>query len=237
MRQWETLKQTQEQLIQSAKMSAVGRLASGIAHELRNPLANILSSINLLELGRVSQQNMNAKYEIMKSEIHRARKIIDNLLNFVSPRESAQGTVDLLSIVNETISLLENQASLSKIKIDSQLARVPTIQGNATNLKQAFLNILINAIEAMPRGGILTVNMDVDGENIHIEIKDTGFGIPEDKKTQIFEPFYTTKAPGEGTGLGLALSYEIIHDHHGEIAVESEVEKGSIFIVTLPIGG
>jgi signal transduction histidine kinase/putative methionine-R-sulfoxide reductase with GAF domain len=235
-RQWENLKNTQDQLVQSAKMGAVGTLASGIAHELKNPLANILSSINLLEMERISQEEIPMKLAEMKREVLRARDIIDSLLGFVRPREAAVGDVDILALVNESLNLLENQAKLNHINIESQLAQVPLIQGNATTLKQVFFNILRNAIEAMPNGGRLRVSTAVDNVNVHVEIQDTGPGIPPDHKPRIFEPFFTTKEAGYGTGLGLAISYAIVNDHHGDLRVVSEVGKGSIFIVTLPMG-
>lgn len=236
VRQWANLKQKQDQLVQSAKMSAVGTLASGVAHELKNPLANILSSINLLEMGRVSPEKVNAKYETMKSEVHRARKIIDTLLGFVRPREAVHGDVDVLALINETLAILENQARLNHIIVEPELTLVPSIQGNGTALKQVFFNILINAIEAMPGGGRLIISTSMDNENVRVEIRDTGPGIPHESKLRIFEPFFTTKEAGAGTGLGLAISYEIVHDHHGEIKEEGEEGTGSRFIVTLPIG-
>ncbi len=235
-RQWENLKNTQDQLVQSAKMGAVGTLASGIAHELKNPLANILSSINLLEMGHISQEKVPIKLAEMKREVLRARDIIDSLLGFVRPREAVVGDVDILALVNESLNLLENQAKLNHINIESQLAQVPLIQGNATTLKQVFFNILRNAIEAMPNGGRLRVSTAVDNVNVRVEIQDTGPGIPSDHKPHIFEPFFTTKEAGYGTGLGLAISYAIVNDHHGDLRVVSEVGNGSIFIVTLPMG-
>jgi two-component system NtrC family sensor kinase len=235
-RQWENLKNTQDQLVQSAKMGAVGTLASGIAHELKNPLANILSSINLLEMEHIPQEEIPEKLAEMKREVHRARDIIDSLLSFVRPREAAVGDVDILALVNEALNLLENQAKLNHINIESQLVQVPLIRGNATTLKQVFFNILRNAIEAMPNGGRLRVNTAVDNVSVHVEIQDTGVGIPPDHKSRIFEPFFTTKEAGYGTGLGLAISYAIVNDHHGDIKIISEVGKGSTFIVTLPLG-
>jgi signal transduction histidine kinase len=217
-------------------MGAVGTLASGIAHELKNPLANILSSINLLEMEHIPQEEIPEKLAEMKREVHRARDIIDSLLSFVRPREAAVGDVDILALVNEALNLLENQAKLNHINIESQLAQVPLIRGNATTLKQVFFNILRNAIEAMPNGGRLRVNTSVDNVNVHVEIQDTGVGIPPDHKSRIFEPFFTTKEAGYGTGLGLAISYAIVNDHHGDIKIISEVGKGSTFIVTLPLG-
>ena len=236
-RQWENLKNAQEQLVQTAKMSAVGTLASGIAHELKNPLANILSSINLLEMGHVSAEEMPTKLAEMKSEVHRARDIIDSLLSFVRPRDAVFGVVDVLALINESLNLLENQARLNHINIESQLAQVPPIQGNAPSLKQVFFNILRNAIEAMPDGGRLHVSTSVDNVTVHIEIQDTGPGMTPEHKSRIFEPFFTTKERGYGTGLGLAISQSIVHYHLGDLKVLSDVGKGSTFIIMLPIGG
>ncbi len=236
VRQWNNLKRTQEQLIQTAKMSAVGTLASGVAHELKNPLANILSSINLIETGRIPRPMTEEKLQEIKSEVHRARKIIDSLLNFVRPRESIREAVDVVTLINESLNILENQARLNHVTIEPRLSAVPLLQGNATALRQVFINILINAIEAMPDGGRLTIETQADNSNVRIEIQDTGPGIAADQIGRIFEPFFTTKEAGDGTGLGLALSYEIVHDHHGDITAVSVAGQGATFVVTLPIG-
>lgn len=236
-RQWENLKRSQDQLIQTAKMGAVGTLASGIAHELKNPLSNILSSVNILEMGSIPQQDTALKLAQIKDEVRRARNIVDSLLGFVRPPEAVHGAVDVLALVNETLNLLENQARLNHINIETQFTAVPLIEGNATLLKQVFFNIIQNAIKAMPDGGRLKVRTSADNVNVRVEIQDTGPGIPPDVLPHIFfEPFFTTKEPGQGTGLGLAISSRIVHDHQGDIKVKSEVGKGSTFVVTLPIG-
>jgi signal transduction histidine kinase len=189
-----------------------------------------------MELGHISQEEVPERLVQMKQEVHRARDIIDSLLGFVRPREATVGDVDILALVNEALNLLANEAKLNHINIESQLAQVPPIQGNATTLKQVFFNILRNAIEAMPAGGRLRVSTAVDNVDLRVEIQDTGAGIPAEYKSRIFEPFFTTKEAGYGTGLGLAISYAIVNDHRGDIKVISEVGKGSTFIVTLPIG-
>lgn len=229
-RQWENLKRTHDQLIQTAKMSAMGTLAGGIAHELKNPLSNILSSVNILE------QEMALELGEIKHEIHRANDIIGNLLDFVRPPEAVRGPVDILALVSETINLLENQAKLSHVNIETQFMMISPIEGNATLLKQVFLNIMQNAIDAMPEGGRLKVRTAMDDVNVRVEIQDTGPGIPPEIAEHIFSPFFTTKEPGEGTGLGLAISYAIVLDHQGNIKLHSKEGKGSTFVITLPVG-
>ena len=235
-RQWENIKNTQAQLVQTEKMSAVGTLASGIAHELKNPLSNILSSVNILETGRVAQEEVASKFSDIKREVRRASNIIESLLGFVRPSEIVREPVDILALVNESLNLLEGQARLNHVNIEPQLMHVPPIQGNSTALRQVFFNILKNAIEAMPEGGRVTVKTSTDNVRIRVEVQDTGPGIRADIKSHIFEPFVTTKEVGKGTGLGLAVSYKIVHDHGGDIKVESEEGKGSNIIVILPIG-
>lgn len=234
-RQWESLKRTQDQLIQTAKMSAMGTLVGGVAHELKNPLSNILSSVNILEMGDLTQQEV--ALEEIKGEVNRASAIIDNLLGFVRPSEAIYGYVDVPALVNGAINLLANQAKLSHVNIESYLMPVPLIEGNATLLKQVFFNIMQNAIEAMPDGGRLSVRTTEDNANVKVEVQDTGLGIPPDILDHIFDPFFTTKEPGQGIGLGLAISYRIVHDHRGDMKVDSKVGKGTTLVVTLPIGG
>jgi signal transduction histidine kinase len=239
-RQWENLQRTQEQLVQSAKMSAVGDLASGIAHELKNPLSNILSSVNVLEmmLRDISNPQADQRVKQIKGEVHRAKSIIDSLLDFVRPPKVMRGPVDVLALVNETLNLLGNQARLNHVNIETRFtpSPLPLIGGNASLLRQVFFNIVKNAIEAMPEGGRLKVTTSTDNENIQVKVQDTGPGIPLDIQSRIFDPFFSTGEPGQGTGLGLTISMGIVRDHHGDIKVESKLGKGSTFTVILPIG-
>lgn len=236
VRQWENLKKSQDQLIQTARIREVGNMTSGIAHNLRNPLANILSLINLLETDYIPQSEIPLKLEEMKNEVLRARNIINSLLGYVQPAPM-NGTVNIYTLVQEAVNLLRNEAVLHHIHIDETLLReVPLIQGDATRLKEVFVNILKNAIEAMPNGGNLRVSTGLMNATIRVEIQDNGAGILPVNRQHIFEPFFTTKGAGSGTGLGLAISSSIIHEHRGDIKVESEMGQGTAFIITLPVG-
>lgn len=234
-RQWEDLRAAQDQLVQTAKMSAVGTLAAGVAHEIRNPLASISSAVDVILLGYVPKAAIPAKLEEIKKEVTRAGAIIENLLSFVRPSEGAPSPVNLMVAISEALNLLQNEALLRHIIVDTQLQPVPDIEGNATLLKQVFFNIMRNALEAMPApaGGRLTVRLTCDSANVRVEIEDTGIGIPAEVRGKLFDPFVTTKV-GQGMGLGLALSYKIIRDHRGDIKVLDRSGGGTVFVITLP---
>jgi signal transduction histidine kinase/putative methionine-R-sulfoxide reductase with GAF domain len=235
-RQWETLKRTQDTLIQTAKMSALGNLAAGIAHELKNPLANILIPVNTIERGYIEGEAIPQILARAKAEVRRASDIIDSLLDFARPRAADRSSVDILALLNETLGLLQNQALLNHVEIESRLQPIPSIQGIAPLLKQVLFNIVRNALDAMPKGGKLILGTSSDEHNVRISVQDTGPGIPESVRPHLFVPFVTSKDPGKGVGLGLAISYSIVRDHKGDILVSSEEGKGSTFVVILPLG-
>lgn len=234
-RQWESLRAAQDQLVQTAKMSAVGTLAAGVAHEIRNPLASINSAVDVILQGYVPKAGIPAKLQEIKKEVIRAGAIIENLLSFVRPREGARGPVNVMGALSETLNLLQNEALLHHVVVDTQLQSVPDIEGNATLLKQVFFNVMRNALEAMPapEGGRLMIRLSCDSANIRVEIEDTGEGIPDGVRDKLFDPFVTTKV-GQGMGLGLALSYKIVQDHRGDIRVLDRPGGGTVFVITLP---
>ncbi|MBC8521375.1 MAG: PAS domain-containing protein [Methanomicrobia archaeon] len=232
----------QKQLIQSEKLASVGRLAAGVAHEISNPLTGVLTYNHFL-LKKVGENDLVKEYsEKAVRETMRCRKIIRALLDFARQTEPEKELADINKIVKDTLALIENQASLQNIKIITELnEQLPMIMVDSNQIQEVFTNIILNALDAMPDGGLLTISDSlrirraVDGRFIEINFIDTGCGIPAENLDKLFDPFFTTKKVGEGTGLGLSVSYGIIEKHNGAIEVQSEVGKGSIFVVKLPV--
>jgi len=237
---YQMLKQRQEQLIRSEKMAALGQLSAGIAHEMRTPLTSIKIFIQSLEKEIDLDENQKEDFRIIMKEIDRINENITRFLNFARPEEPLFQSINVSTLVKEAINLLAVKLKNSGIRMDISLPdEHPPVEGDPKQLAQVFLNILLNAVEAMPQGGTLTissgvkVNPDSRQEFFQLIIKDTGHGIPEKDRPYLFDPFFTTKTGG--TGLGLSIVYSIIQKHNGQIEVESELGKGSSFIVSLPI--
>lgn len=226
------LRETQEQLIQSAKLAAIGELASNVAHEINNPLTTI---IGFTELSKEDEDmdSIRTSLEIIEQESLRARDIVSQLLNFARKKPLQLTAVNINSVLKDVVVLTKSQARMSKVSIREDYGEFPVSTGDADQLKQVFLNIVNNAICAMPQGGTLTISTSQSGELTVIRIADTGPGISKDIMNRIFEPFFTTKKD-KGTGLGLSISYRIIQDHGGKIDVESSEGAGTAFIVKLP---
>jgi signal transduction histidine kinase len=237
---YQMLKQRQEQLIQSEKMAALGQLSAGIAHEIRNPLTSIKIFIQSLEKEIDLDENQKEDFRIIMKEIDRINENITRFLNFARPEEPLFQAISVSALVKETVNLLAAKLKNSGIRLDISLSdEYPPVAGDSKQLAQVVLNLLLNAVEAMPQGGTLTissavkVNPDNRQEFLQLVIKDTGHGIPEKDRPYLFDPFFTTKAGG--TGLGLSIVYSIIQKHNGRIEVESDLGKGSSFILSLPI--
>ena len=241
------LKDTQQQLVQAGKMAAVGQLAAGVAHEINNPLAGIMGYAQLAsEHIRARQQTGIPPTEIarflgyvenMEKQSQRCKQIVQNLLRFArsSTREDAE-TVDVNTVLRETVSFLSHQLVSARISLDSQLGEnIPPIRGHAGKLQQVFTNILINSLQALRKdnGQIGIVTGAIDGW-VRIRLSDTGEGIAPENLDKIFEPFFTTKEIGQGTGLGLSVTYGLVKDMGGTITVESVVGEGTVFMVSFP---
>ncbi|SDZ58006.1 two-component system, sporulation sensor kinase A/two-component system, sporulation sensor kinase E [Evansella caseinilytica] len=214
---------------QSEKLSAVGQLAAGIAHEIRNPLTTLKGFIQLM------QSELKSSYlEVMKSELERINFIVSEFLVLSRPHEVSFQLNNVMAILKDVVLLLEPQANLNNIQVKTNInGSVPQINCDANQLKQVFINLLKNAMEAMPEGGNIFVEGKVKEEEICIQMKDEGTGIPPEKIHKLGEPFYTTKK--DGTGLGLLVSYRIIKKHGGQIIIESELNKGTQITILLPI--
>lgn len=229
------------QLIQSEKMAAIGQLSSSLAHELNNPLTGItaFSQILLKDIGKKNPLYPDI-LEIEKASL-RCKNIIENLLNFSEKsKPQKRALVSINDIINTTLPLIQYSASPTKqnILVTKDLAlQLPKIKGSENELQQVFFNLLLNAIQAMPKGGKLKIKTQFVSSRkvLEISISDTGIGIAHPDLPKIFDPFYTTKEKTRGTGLGLFVSYGIVKDHKGNIHVNSQVNKGSIFKVTLPL--
>lgn len=233
------LKKVQSQLIQSEKMKVVGVLASGVAHEVKNPLSVIMQAISYMEnkLGH-DKKELHDTLIIIKNAATRADKIVRGMLDFSRPDPLTLAPNELNEVINAAFSLAAKQLTNKNIKTDMRLAAgLPLVMIDRNQMEQVFINIILNSLYATPPGGKLTAKTYVakPADMVVCEIIDTGKGIPKSKLGSIFDPFFTTKPPGEGTGLGLAIIKTIVEKHKGTIVIESEKGKGAKVILTLPI--
>lgn len=238
-RMLEALNTKQEQLVQSAKLAAIGKVTAGIAHEINNPLNNISLTAEVL-LEDLPNLDCSERLDMVRDvlvQADRAREVVHHLLEFSRNRKAGGvGPVDLGKLVEESVVLLKNQFRLSGINCQflSPDKKI-TVRGNANQLQQVLVNMMLNGVQAMGVGGNLTLSLSEEAHEALLAVSDTGSGIPEEVLTHIFDPFFTTKSAG--TGLGLSLSYAIVRDHNGDIEVKSEPGRGTTFIVHLPIIG
>ncbi|NVM21187.1 MAG: PAS domain S-box protein [Desulfobacterales bacterium] len=242
----EELKRTQAQLVQSGKMSAVGELASGVAHEMNNPLTGVLTyAVLLKEKLENAPQEIRSRLpgfpehlDLIKTSAQRCKSIADNLLAFSRQSESEMTLVDLSDVISRTFDLIGAQMRHKRIKMIREIPKgLPPIRGDANQLQHIFTNIALNAIQAMDPGGEITVCAKCDSPDCEVAISDTGPGIPRENLDRIFDPFFTTKAIGKGTGLGLSIAYGIVQNHGGEIMVDSVLGRGTTFRIKLPVVG
>ncbi|RKZ31167.1 histidine kinase [bacterium] len=227
----------QDQLIQSEKLSSLGKLAAGIAHEINNPLTSILINSHLISEKLQGDEKFRENLELIIDETSRCSKIVEGLLEFSRQTPPEKRLADINDIIEKTLLLFESQIIIHNVEVEKKLdARIPKIMVDIGKIEQVFTNIVLNALEAMPEKGRLTVEsrISTDKKSVEIEISDTGCGIPKEALGKIFDPFFSTKGT-KGTGLGLSISYGIVEQHGGTIEVKSEVGKGSTFIVLLPI--
>jgi len=232
-RQMTELQNAQEQLLQAAKLAAIGELASNVAHEINNPLTSILGYAELIKEEKDIDSIMK-DVQIIESESLRARDIVHQLLEFSRKRSLEMKKVDVNELLKEVIGLISLQIKDTDIRIVKDFNSVPATQGDPNQLKQVFLNIINNATYAMQDRGTLAIRTAMGNGDIHVSISDTGRGISKDILSRIFEPFFSTKKE-KGTGIGLSVSYKIIQSHNGRIEVWSEEGKGSTFTVVLPV--
>jgi len=230
------LRRTQEQLLQSEKLAAMGRLTSQIAHELNNPLYGIMNTLELLKTEVAPQSKRRKILEMALSETVRLSDLLRKMLSFSKPDQEQRQPVDINTVIDEILLLHEKQLRENDIRIAATFADgLGRVNASKDQLRQVFLNMVANARDAMPDGGTLTVTTGSDGENVIIEITDTGMGIKEAHLDKIFDSFFTTKGEVKGVGLGLSVCYGFIKDHGGDIVVKSQEGIGTTFVITLPV--
>ncbi len=233
----EELAAMQSTLMQSQRLASLGKLAAGIAHEINNPLGGILvlSSLVLEDLKDNDPHRENLQ-EVIKQTM-RCRDIVKGLLQFSRQEEGKMEYVKVNDILNSTLGLIEKQALFHNIEVIKNLdPQLPYILGDGSQLQQVFMNVILNAVQAMKEMGVLTITTshDVKHDMVVIDITDTGCGIPPELIDRIFDPFFTTKEVGEGTGLGLSIAYGIVTKHHGRMTVKSKVNEGTTFTIKIP---
>jgi signal transduction histidine kinase len=229
-----------EELVEAEKRAAVGTCAAGIAHEVKNPLAIIIQGVEYLKSTVESDATLLDVTERIKRSAFRADNIIKGLLSFTRQTPIQAENVEITPIIEETLSFVEYQIKSKHIRIVRQYAPdLPNVTVDSNQIKQVFVNLLLNSFEAMQNGGTITITTEAtrgekDKQFLQVSIADTGCGIPENKLEKVFDPFYTTKdAPGNA-GLGLSVTKGIIDKHHGNIRIESEADKGTRVIIGLP---
>jgi signal transduction histidine kinase len=226
----------ERRLVQADKLSSIGLLAAGVAHEVNTPLAVISTYAQMLAKQVNGDDQKTRLLDKIAKSTFRASEIVNSLLNFSRTSPAEYGEVDVNRVLEETISLVRHQLDKAGVHTALELQHdALTVKGNAGKLQQVFLNLVLNARDAMDGGGTLTVRTWSDGACARIHIKDTGQGIPADTLPRIYDPFFTTKAARKGTGLGLSVTYGIVQEHGGAIEVQSEPGAGTLFHLEFPL--
>ncbi|MBB6452336.1 two-component system sporulation sensor kinase A [Salirhabdus euzebyi] len=221
--------QTEKMLMQSEKLALLGELSTGIVHEIKNPLTSIKGFLQLMKAGTI---NIKDYLTILNSEIERIESIAGDILSFAKPQEKLEN-LDITNIIDDVMLLMEVQASKKDIELQwNPVKRNMILSGDETQLKQVFINLIKNAIEATSNGGKVKVAVEEEVSSIHIQVIDNGEGIPADKLDEVGQSFFTTKE--KGTGLGLMVTNKIVKNHHGKVLIDSEVGKGTTFTIQLP---
>ena len=229
------LRQTEAQLIRSEKLAALGQLAAGIAHEIRNPLTSINILIHSLRESFPSHHAQGEDLKVIEEEINRINEIVDQFLRFAKPASPLLEKAEVIPILEETLQLLKLQIERRSIAVKKDFRPLPPITIDREQMKQVALNLLLNAIQAMPEGGRLRLGGQIPEDNqwVQLSIQDSGVGIPPEDMSKLFDPFFTTKEGG--IGLGLSIAHRIIDQHHGRIEVKSTPGKGTLFTIWLPM--
>lgn len=232
----EELRKVNEKMVQSEKLASIGILASGVAHEINNPLGGLFNCVRTLSQPDSDPQTKERYFELLREGLERIETTVRKLLGFSQRRDGSKTSADLNALTSETLALLEYKLKNPRLILAIELdPRVPRLVLDQDGMRQVLLNILLNSLQAMPEGGKLSVRTFTQNGSVMLEVRDTGVGIEREHLGKIFDPFFTTKPVGEGTGLGLSVSYGIVKSHGGEISAESEVGRGTTFTVSLPV--
>jgi signal transduction histidine kinase len=235
----QSLRKAQLALVQSEKMAAVGTLSAGLAHEVKNPLSAVLGYAQLAKRKIAEPEVVKGHLDIIESETKRCNDIIGNLMQFSRAEKGEFSEISINDVIKKSVGIVDHQLSLHKVRVKTTLAgHIPPLLGNANQLQQVLMNLAINAQHAMgDDGGTISIMTEIDEStgSALITVDDTGPGVPEDVAANIFEPFFTTKAAGQGTGLGLSVSYGIIQEHKGAIHVMQAPGGGARFEIRLPL--
>lgn len=225
----------EEQLRHADRLATIGQLAAGIAHELNNPLGDILGFAQLASnYPDLPEQIYHDLNKIVKSTLY-SREVIKKILLFSRQNLPHEGKVNLNALIDDWIDFFESRCNQNDIKIALEMDRnLPSVTGDSSQLNQVFINLVVNAIHAMPEGGVLTIRTTIEPDGISMRVQDTGQGIEPEFKDKIFLPFFTTKEVNQGTGLGLSVVYGIVNEHGGTVTVDSQIGTGSTFEVKLP---
>lgn len=229
-------RELREQLVQSEKLAAIGQLAAGIAHEIRTPLSTIrVAAYDAHDLVADNNPEASECIELIESNAIRCNDIIRTLLDFARESPMEQEEVNLGEVLDSCLQLARKSMSLQGVHLERSDDEVPNIWARGDDVRQIFSNLILNAVQAMPRGGILRLTTSHEDGEVRVVVSDTGCGIPRSNLGRIFDPFFTTKEPGQGTGLGLSVCRRAVERMGGQITAQSEVGVGSDFTVTLPV--
>jgi len=224
----------ESQLRQAEKLTSVGLLAAGVAHEVNTPLAGISAYVQMLQRKMPETDPRRAILEKIEKQTFRASRIVNSLLNFSRQETGEFRRVDLNSVVDETLALADIQLRKRQITVETTLDDDVPVQGDPIKLQQVLMNLLLNARDAMPQGGSVHISTIRHNGSAILQVQDSGGGIDAEILHKVYDPFFTTKGIGKGTGLGLSVSYGIIQEHHGSITVDSIPGEGTVFRISLP---
>ncbi len=228
--------ETQRSLLMTEKMAAIGKLTAGVAHEINNPLGGALNCIYHFRKGSLPPERQTEYLQLMEDGIKRIQKTVTNLLEYARTPKLERTAADLRTIIDKSISLLDYQLRKNQIHVVREISdKLPSIEVDRNQMAQVFINVFLNSIQAMGKGGTLKIGIGTSDEQLILTISDTGKGIPEDVLPKVFDPFFTTKGEGSGTGLGLWITQGIVERHGGTIQITSQEEMGTTVEVQLPL--